>query len=195
MANPVIRAQSAMEYFKELVDGAVEHQRVESEELTRFYLVNLLAGFVQLEDGQPSFDREPLAVQLGRALQSGGIMQRAGLRQVGDASLFISGFFSESLNRKLVDLDYYITLGGYAYEELSRQESMQVSGIFAELSEKFTAFVDVLSEVSERSGMTSNNDLMRLYEKWMRTGSRRDGERLIERGILPNASVSQRFIQ
>lgn len=194
MTNPLIR-QSAMEYFKELVEGAVERQHVESEELTRFYVVNLLAGFVQLDESKTALDDEPLALRLGRALQSGGASQRAGLRQVGDASLFISGFFSESLKRKLVDLDYYIAVGGYAYEELSRQESLRVGRIFAELSEKFTAFVDVLSEVSERSGISANNDLLRLYEKWMRTGSRRDGDLLVERGIVPNRSISQRFLQ
>lgn len=194
MTNPLIR-QSALEYFKELVEGAVERQHVESEELTRFYVVNLLAGFVQLDESKPALDDEPLALRLGRALQSGGASQRAGLRQVGDASLFISGFFSESLKRKLVDLDYYIAVGGYAYEELSRQESLRVSRIFAELSEKFTAFVDVLSEVSERSGISATNDLLRLYEKWMRTGSRRDGDLLVERGIVPNRSISQRFLQ
>lgn len=194
MTNPLIR-QSAMEYFKELVEGAVERQHVESEELTRFYVVNLLAGFVQLDESKTALDDEPLALRLGRALQSGGASQRAGLRQVGDASLFISGFFSESLKRKLVDLDYYIAVGGYAYEELSRQESLRVGRIFAELSEKFTAFVDVLSEVSERSGISASNDLLRLYEKWMRTGSRRDGDLLVERGIVPNRSISQRFLQ
>ncbi|MBI3262746.1 MAG: hypothetical protein HYZ58_06305 [Acidobacteria bacterium] len=193
MTNPLIR-QSAMEYFKELVEGAVEHQHVESEELTRFYVVNLLAGFVQLDDSKTALD-EPLALRLGRALQSGGASQRAGLRQVGDASLFVSGFFSDSLKRKLVDLDYYIAVGGYAYEELSRQESLRVSRIFAELAEKFTAFVDVLNEVSERSGISSNHDLLRLYEKWIRTGSRRDGDLLVERGIVPNASITQRFLQ
>lgn len=194
MTTPLIR-QSAMEYFKELVEGAIEHQHVESDELTRFYVVNLLAGFVQPDEGKTGFDDEPLALQLGRALQSGGASQRAGLRQVGDVSLFISGFFSESLKRKLVDLDYYIAMGGYAYEELSRQEPLHVSRIFAELSEKFSAFVDVLSEVSERSGISSNTDLLRLYEKWVRTGSRRDGDRLVERGIVPNASITQRFLQ
>lgn len=194
MTTPLIR-QSAMEYFKELVEGAIEHQHVESDELTRFYVVNLLAGFVQPDEGKTGFDDEPLALQLGRALQSGGASQRAGLRQVGDVSLFISGFFSESLKRKLVDLDYYIAMGGYAYEELSRQEPLHVSRIFAELAEKFSAFVDVLSEVSERSGISSNTDLLRLYEKWVRTGSRRDGDRLVERGIVPNASITQRFLQ
>jgi hypothetical protein len=41
----------------------------------------------------------------------------------------------------------------------------------------------------------SNNDVLRLYEKWLRTHSRRDGELLVERGIVPNASVRQKFVQ
>ena len=60
--------------------------------------------------------------------------------------------------------------------------------IFAELADKFVAFVDVLSEVSARTLLTSDADLLRLYEKWLRTGSRRDGDLLAERGIVPNAS-------
>ena len=36
--------------------------------------------------------------------------------------------------------------------------------VFDELSGKFVAFVDVLGEVSERSALTSNADLLRLYE-------------------------------
>jgi hypothetical protein len=36
---------------------------------------------------------------------------------------------------------------------------------------------------------------MRIYEKWLRTGSERDGQRLVERGILPNSSIGRRFIQ
>ena len=66
---------------------------------------------------------------------------------------------------------------------------------FAELGRRFVSFVDVLSEVSERSALMSNNDLLRLYEKWLRTRSRRDGELLAARGIVPNASVGERFVQ
>ena len=32
-------------------------------------------------------------------------------------------------------------------------------------------------------------DLLRLYEKWMRTGSRRNGDLLAEKGIVPNESL------
>jgi hypothetical protein len=55
--------------------------------------------------------------------------------------------------------------------------------------------VDVLSEVSEQSALTSNTDLLRMYERWLRTGSRWTGQKLAERGIVPNASIGQRFLQ
>jgi hypothetical protein len=53
----------------------------------------------------------------------------------------------------------------------------------------------VLSDISERTSPASSADALRLYEKWLRTGSARDGRRLLEHGILPNASIGKRFIQ
>jgi hypothetical protein len=197
----VFRNESPVEYFKELVEAALVHQRIDANQMTAYYVVNLLAGFVSVNRSLASGMEvmkvdEPLALRLARALDSGGARQRAQLRQVGDLSLFISGFFSDSLNRKLVDIDYYMSLGGYAYGSLSRQEDDSFSLVFAELARKFAAFVDVLNEVSERSGTANPNaDLLRLYEKWLRTGSQRSGQRLVERGIVPNASIGTRFIQ
>lgn len=194
MAEALLRNESPTEYFRELVETAIEHQHLAVRELTSFYLVNLLAGYIHL-DGSPAADDEPLGIRLVRALQAAGIAQREGLRQVGDRSLFISGFFSDSLNRRLVDVDYYIQLGERAYGSLARQGEPGLAEVYDELSEKFTAMVDVLAEVSERSALTSDTDILRLYERWMRTRSRRSGELLVERGILPNSSVRSRFIQ
>jgi hypothetical protein len=181
------RPESATEYFKALVDGAIAHQGVGAGELTSYYVVQLLAGFLrrhaEAEGG------EPLGLQLIRALERGGVQQRESLRQIGDLSLFVSGFFSDSLRRKLVDVDYYANIGGVAYNALSRCESDTFSPVFAELAENFVTFVDVLSEVSERSACTSNVDLLRLYERWLKTGSRWSGQLLAERGVVPNASL------
>jgi hypothetical protein len=184
-----------MEYFKALVEGALQHQRVASSQHTTFYIVNLLAGFVSTHPTEEPLAQEPLAVRLAKAMQTGGARQRQGLRRVGDLSLFISGFFADSLNRKLVDVDYYIALGGYAYGSLGRLDEDVCADIFTELAEKFVSYVDVLTEVSERTSINSNAELLRLYEKWLRTGSRRNGELLVERGIVPNASIGSRFIQ
>src|SRR5262245_19355469 len=169
----LVRRESVVEYFKELVEGALANQHLETGELTAFYVVHLLSEFVR----RPDADHEPLGPQLLAALESSGIERRAHLRRIGDGSLFISGFFVASLRRKPVDIDYYMAIGGRAYSALSHDDdSSRFSPVFAELAEKFAAFVDILSEVSERSSVCSNRDLLRLYERWVRTGGRRTAQ-------------------
>jgi hypothetical protein len=196
VGGPLFREETPAEYFKELVESAVARQRLQVAELTSFYLVNLLCGFVRPERTATDLDGEPLALRLAQALDSGGLDQRARLRNLGDVSLFVSGFFSDSLSRGTVDVDYYVSMGEYAYGSLSRSPEAAVALLFAELASKFCSFVDVLTEVSEQSALTSNADLLRLYERWLRTRSRRNEQLLVERGIVPNASIgSSRFIQ
>ena len=195
MTEATFRNESPVEYFRELVESAMQHQHLAARELTSFYLVNMLAGFVHVDRSPAVGDGEPLGVHFAKALQEEGIRQRDVLRQVADRSLFVSGFFADSLNRSLVDVDYYMQLGEYAYGSLARQGDGTFGDVFDELAAKFPAFVDVLGEVSERTALASNSDLLRLYEKWLRTKSRRSGDLLAARGIVPNASVGTRFIQ
>lgn len=194
MAGALVHRDTPMEYFRGLVEYAVERRRVKPSVHTRFYLVHLLAGFVSTADpADGALGGEALGVRLARALQAGGAARRESLRQVGDASLFISGFFAESLSRRLVDVDYYIALGGRAYGSLGRAEDEASAGVFAELAGRFVDFVDLLGEVSDQTAKhAGNTDLLRLYEKWLRTGSRRDGDRLAARGLIPGASTTSR---
>jgi hypothetical protein len=187
-----------VEFFKEQVEAACDRQHLRPQPLTSYYVVSLLAEFIDAGRASASNaigSSEPLAVKLLRAINSGGTSQKLGLKQVGDASLFVSGFFSDSLRKSLVDVDYYVSLGGYAYRSLGSTDDT-LSPIFAELSEKFVAFVDVLSDVSARTSLTNDADLLRLYEKWARTGSRRNGDLLAENGIVPNLTATvSRLIQ
>ncbi len=185
------------EYFRELVESAMSRQNLRANELTSYYLVDLLCRFMRPDQRIPFSDDsgEPLALRLGKALDSGGLEQRARLRNLGDFSLFMTGFFSDSFNRRAVDVDYYVSMGEYAYGSLSRREADAFGEVFSELARKFVPFTDVLSAVSEESGIRSSVDVLRLYEKWLRTGSPRDGQRLADRGILPNASIGQKFLQ
>ena len=192
MTDAVVRRESASEYFKELVEGAIAHQRIAAGELTSFYVVNLLTGFLQRPTEE---DETPLAFRLAEALEAAGMRQRSSLKQIGDISLFVSGFFADSLARKLVDVDYYVSIGGTAYTALSRYETDTFSPVFAELAENFVRFVDVLSEVSERASCGSNADLLRLYERWLKTGSRRSGQLLAERGVVPNVAARNNRVQ
>ncbi len=195
MSEAMFRRESPTEYFRGLVESAMQYQRVRAREQTSFYVVNMLAGFVHADQASLSGEDDPLGLRLVAALQADGIVQRDGLRRVGDRALFVSGFFSDSLHRSLVDIDYYTYLGAYAYGSLARLGHPAFGDIFDELAAKFTAFVDVLSEVSERTALTSNTDILRLYEKWVRTGSPRSADLLAARGIVPVRSAGSRTIQ
>src|ERR1700759_2763614 len=102
------------DYFRELIIQALGHQKVMTQPETEFYLVNLLNQFMTTDrlfqrDGQGGMREEALATMLKEAIeQPVPQAQSAMLRHVGDVSLYVAGFFQESLTRKLVDVDYYI---------------------------------------------------------------------------------------
>jgi hypothetical protein len=101
----------------------------------------------------------------------------------------VAGFFGEYLNTRIVDLDYYVSMGGSAYAALSRaarppRRGVALGRVFAELAEKFAEFVDVLTDL-RAEGSTDDEDLLRLYETWIRTGSRRAARLLRSHGIEP----------
>jgi hypothetical protein len=196
MERPLLGEQTPAEYFKDLVASSLARQHIHAADLTEYYLVNLLCQYVRLDAAAAAReDGEPLAVRLARALQSVGSEQRARLRSLGDFSLFMSGFFSDSFRRRLVDVDYYVSMGEYAYGSLGKRDEDAFSEVFTELATKFVGFTDVLADISERTALSSHTDALRLYEKWLRTGSERDGQRLVDRGILPNLSIGKRFVQ
>ena len=197
MNDPLLRGQTPAEYFKDLVESALVRQHLRTTELTEYYLVDLLCRFMRPDRRIPFCDdiSEPLALRLRRALESGGMEQRARLRNLGDFSLFTSGFFSDSLNRKAVDVDYYVSMGEYAYGSLGRRDTDAFGEVFTELARKFVAYMDVLADISERTGASGSSDVLRLYERWLRTGSTRDGQRLVDRGVVPNASLATKFLQ
>ncbi|MCK7580759.1 MAG: hypothetical protein MZV65_37410 [Chromatiales bacterium] len=59
------------------------------------------------------------------------------------------------------------------------------SELFEELAAKFTDFADVLGEVAEHPDVRHHKDILRLYERWLKTGSRRAAARLRALGIEP----------
>lgn len=200
--DSLITDKSVQEYFQDSISNALVNQRVEAGEDTVYYVVNLLANFMRSDQ---LFERtpdgvilKPLADFYAEALEGPTTAdQHRALRRLGDVALFISGVFSQSLNRKLVDLDYYVAMGGSAYGYLS--DAMRGSAgaralteVFEELSEKFVDFVDVLGEVSDRTHVGNHTDIMRIYEIWVRTGSRRAARTLRSVGIEPTEATISR---
>ncbi len=193
--------KNTAEYFKELVDRAMDHQEIHTDDTVAFYIVNLLSEHVKTDVSFPEGSNdEPLIMLLNHALNSDYGERIKRFKQIGDFSLFISGFFSDSLKRKLIDIDYYIAIGSIAYDNLSGIMREQRSGevfysLFRELTERFKDFTDVIAEVSDMSSVGTNSDLLRIYDRWIKTGSSRDASMLRDKGVIPVYSEGSRQLQ
>jgi len=203
-APKVLSAQSIHDFFRELLTLAIENQRTRVQQATELYLANLLSGFLHTEsllvrDEEGTLDRKPLALMLKDALDEEGVARAQALRRLGDTSLFVSGMFSESLSSSLVDVGYAIAMGSRAYDALgdvAERHGRGARSLWDELSEKFSQLVEVLNEVSDRTLSSSNAGLLRIYERWMRTGSARIATLLAEHGVpavvcLPKGRFAQ----
>ena len=198
----VVPVANLREFFKDELHGALEKRHLSVEDQTEHYVVNLLTLFARSEelyDTTPEGTRlKPLVVMLSEALEAPSTGDRnRGLQRLGDVSLFIAGFFAQSFARKLIDIDYHIAMGGRAYaalaESLSRGKARVLGQVFGELAQNFQPMVDALNEVSESSYSHSDKDILRLYEIWLKTGSKRSYEILKRLGVEPTAAGGTAF--
>ncbi|WP_242344339.1 hypothetical protein [Anaeromyxobacter terrae] len=189
MSQSILVGKSAQEWFRELVADTLSTRRLKIQEVTEFYLVDLLTRFLEterlfVEDADGTVHSEPLALVLLRALQADRRARAAHLRRLGDTALFVSGFFGDSLARSPVDVDYYIAMGERAYSALAESErGPGLDALYAELSGRFGQFVDLFAEIAELSDLRSNRGLVRLYERFLQTRSERVAQLLRERGV------------
>jgi hypothetical protein len=198
-ADRIRPVASLQEFFKNSVADAMEKQGVAADDHTAYYVVNLLTLFARSEK---LYDRRtdgpgppPLALLLAEAADAHDSQTRnLVLQRVGDTSLFVAGFFGDGFARKLVDVDYYIDIGGAAYGWLSENvrgttRGRAFSGVFAELAQKFRDFVDVLAEIRDSGRASDDFDILRLYDLWLKTGSTRAARLLRSQGIEPNTTL------
>jgi hypothetical protein len=168
---------SVDEFFHDVVQDALEAVRLPVGEPTEWYLVGLLGEFTRAR-----ITDQPLGLQLAEAPADPGERVRR-LKQVGDTSLYVSGFFAESLGRKLVDVDYYVSIGTSAYRQLAQRLGGSLTEVYGELAARFPAFVEVLAEVRRRVDF-AGADITKLYEQWLRTRDEWVEKKLRAFGVL-----------
>lgn len=191
----LVAVTNLREFFHDSVQTALRKQRVDVDDHTEHYVVNVLTMFArseQLYESTPEGIRiKPLACMLADASEASSAQQRDdALRRLGDVSLFVAGFFAQSFARKLIDIDYHIAMGGRAYGTLADNLRGSIRGqafaaVFLELAQKFQRLVDVLNEVAEMAHTHTDQDILRLYEIWMKTGSPRAFAILQRLGVAP----------
>lgn len=201
-SSRVVPVHNLRDYFRESVDSAIGNQGVDVDPHAAHYVVNLLTLFSRsedlYEDQGDTYGLKPLAVMLADAAEAESAAARnASLQRIGDVALFISGFFADSLANKLVDIDYYVGMGGNAYGSLSDEIRGTTRGralcdVYRELAQKFQVVVDVLNEVRDGARESTDIDVLRTYEIWLRTGSKRAAALLRQNDVIPFANSCSR---
>src|SRR5687767_7599490 len=193
--KPLVAVTNLREFFHDSVQTALRKQRVDVDDHTEHYVVNILTMFARSEELYESTPEgirlKPLAHMLADASGASSPQLRDdALRRLGDVSLFVAGFFAQSFARKLIDIDYHIAMGGRAYGTLADNMRYSMRGqafatVFLELAKKFQRMVDVLNDVAEMAYQHTDKDILRLYEIWLKTGSPRAFAILQKLGVAP----------
>jgi hypothetical protein len=183
MSGSALVRRNLTEFFRELLQKAMQAQDVRTTEDAEFYVVKLLEAVAH---PTRRWDDRPLALDFLESFHSPPSHRFGKLKHVGDTALLMAGLFMEAMDRRLVNSDYYATLGRTAYGQLARLESRGTTGhVFSELAERFQDLVRVLAEISFRDLFPGDVHALRVYTRWLYTRSERDALWLIERGLIP----------
>lgn len=165
-----IRTEKPIEMFKEWVTEAAQQQHIDPGSDSCCYVVHLLDQFVRPEGlygDVGNRPEHPLGPLLFAAARAHGAERFMLLRAVGDLSLFLTGVFYGSLNRRRVSADYYSQLGGAAYGQAAAAcRSKSNAELFEELAGSFVTLTMVLHFVSRRCALDVRPDLLALHDRF-----------------------------
>ncbi len=184
-------------FFHEVVEEAVRTRQLDVTEQATSYLVALLTEFAHPDPRRDDAFGRPLAFLLHEAFDTTGAERFQRLRALGDGTLYLTGFFGDHIETRGVDVGYVTNVGATAYRGAatmlrrtggSDAREPADDNVFAELSLKFDHFVQLLAFVAETTlaqQAKSELGVLKLYERWLRSGSATLAKELGARGIGP----------
>ena len=98
-----------------------------------------------------------LGIKLLEVNQLPSAQAKRSLKDVGDTALFLCGFFSESLNRKLIDEKYYHEIGKMAYDRLDSivPTLNEVHSFYKIIATNFDMLAVLINLVSKKSKLSN----------------------------------------
>ncbi len=168
-----ITETSLSSYFSKRLTRYAKRFRPPPHEDTCWYLGSLLERFGRSEqlfayqDGQMML--RPLALLYSDAIEANNDRERClMLQQLGDMALFLGALFPERFTRHGILQDYFIGMGGNAYDYLA-DNARANRHIFAELANTFTRMLEMVANACSRNQHLSTEEVLALYQRWLST--------------------------
>ena len=191
----IVTTGSITTYFHEVVEDAIKARHVEATNGATTYLVGLLSDYARPDQKAGEALARPLAFLLNEAMQTPSPAERFDkLRTLGDGVLYSCGFFGDHFEAKGVEQSYLVGIGSVAYGGASSmlrvpsEDAARRLDIYRELADKFTSFVGVFAEIADSTAaqaVAGSRDLLKVYERWLKTGSDRLALALTSHGLVP----------
>lgn len=184
---------SMREYFRETLQRTLQKRGTSLTDTAQVYVVNLLTEFARSEHafaGTERGERFGFVDLLQRAQDSEPQEALRIYKHMGDSSLYLTGFFAESVERSSVPVDYYVAMGGSAYDAVARimrPTAATSSALFSELADRFEELVELLCAMSlhgEKSRKLDDARVLGLVDRYRRTGKREVLEALKAQGVV-----------
>jgi len=182
-----ITETSLSSYFSRRLIRYAKRFRSPPHEDTCWYLGSLLERFGRSEqlfayqDGQMTL--RPLALLYSNAIETDNTRERClMLQQLGDMALFLGALFPGRLTRHGIQQDYFIGMGGSAYDYLADNARVN-RHIFAELSNTFTRMLEMVANACSRTQHLTTEEVLALYQRWLSTSDPVIESQLRELGI------------
>lgn len=186
MTARVVAAENLFDYFHVRVEDARAGNKVRISDDTSLYLASLLADRTRADRVGPT--EGTLAELHLHAANSPPSEQARMYRELGDRSLYMLGYFAESLERGTVGPKYYAEMGSGAYHRADRVFKTWFADafgpVFHELAVRFQECVALVGEVKDADLDDASDDPVWLYQRYLATGSEIYAEKMRAMGLL-----------
>lgn len=189
MTSPLV-SENLFDFFNGRLAEVSAQQRAGLSKDAHIYLANMLVELADPQRIQGGEEPPTLADMHLRAANSPPELALRRYKELGDYALYMGGYFGDSLERKIVGVEYYADMGGSAFHRVAGLSAVtghlaQLRELFRELACTFRACLGVLAQVSDQGREKRSEDLGRLYERWLTTGDPHTHARLLALGVVP----------
>lgn len=183
---------SPEQHFTELLKEACAYRKFKILPSNETYILNLLNHYIDSRNLFTPFvgenvekAPETFAELYLTALSSDEPKNREYMKICADKALYLSGFFGDSLHKKSVDIEYYMGIGASAYSNLAAWTKEETTAnVYNTFSKKFIDFAELLNYISDKSALQSEQNILKLYERYIKTGSELARDKLTELGVV-----------
>ncbi len=164
-ASEIILETSLQSFFFDQLTEVNKKSLYPLPQETIFYSSTVMDKYSESENFFENVEGRIREKILGLKLLESQSMSKQGqkriLSDIGDTALFMCGYFSEAINRKLVDSRYYMTLGIMAYQRLDhfKPDYLEVPSFYLNLSRSFSTITLLIGTVAQKLHGTDGMDI------------------------------------